>query len=49
MAELEEILEGASVHLDKERPDLFRVEKAKFDEKIQGGKFSHVVNAREYY
>lgn len=40
LAELEQILDESKEYFDNSKPDMFKIEKAKFDDKISNGKYS---------
>jgi len=40
LAELEQILDESKEYFDTSKPDMFKIEKSKFDEKITHGKYS---------
>ena len=49
LAELEQILDESKEYFDNSKPDMFKIEKAKFDDKISNGKYSQVVSRKDYY
>ena len=49
LAELEQILDESKEYFDTSKPDMYKIEKAKFDDKIMNGKYSQVVSWKAYY